>query len=58
MDLNFVYDEMESGMEVDSDPPDPLGIPSVVAARNWTYSGAEKFNLISIYYTKMKKMMS
>lgn len=44
MDLDFIYDEMESGMEVDSDPPDPLGIPNTVAAQNWTYSGAEKFN--------------
>jgi hypothetical protein len=60
MDVDFVADEMESSMEVDPDPSDPLGIPNMATgAQNWTCTGADnyfkkqKFCLISIYYTRL-----
>ena len=44
MDVDFVADEMESAMEVDPDPSDPLGIPNMAAgAQNWTCTGADNY---------------
>jgi hypothetical protein len=42
--VDFVADEMESAMEVDPDPSDPFGIPSMAAGdQNWTCTRADNY---------------